>query len=213
MKRILLALASTCVAASLMAQGTATGGLITFKTKGTAPSGAFAAQVSLVDRAGVALSAADSAMWLQSGNWYMELWLQEGTFALTGQRNGAGATDAIVREQMSVTATGMGYVSASTRDWSLNNVAQGVQASFRLVAYFAPTGTETWSTLANLDPTQVIGGWSAPFTVAPGGNQLAPPQTPAFFTTASGWTVAVPEPSVLALGLLGMGAFLIRRRS
>jgi len=40
-----------------------------------------------------------------------------------------------------------------------------------------------------------------------------PPATPAAMTALTGWTMQVPEPSILALGVLGMGAFLIRRRS
>jgi len=40
-----------------------------------------------------------------------------------------------------------------------------------------------------------------------------PPATPAAMTALTGWTMQIPEPSILALGVLGMGAFLIRRRS
>lgn len=205
MKRILLALASVCVAVGVMAQGTATSGLVTMKTKAAGVD----AKVTLVDRNGNPYTPATPWAPTTPGGegWYVELWLANGTSALTGIRNGTGASQ-IVREEFSAST---GYVGGGTRDWALDGVTQGAASAFKLVAYYSPTGAETWSTLQN-NPLSV-GAFSQAFTITPGGNQLSPPQVPAGLTTAAAWTVAVPEPSILALGVLGMGAFLLRRRS
>jgi hypothetical protein len=69
-----------------------------------------------------------------------------------------------------------------------------------------------WQTSAgSFDASKAAGnfGESAPFTVAVGGGTLPP----ANLTTLQAFTVTVvPEPSVIALGLVGAAAFLIRRR-
>jgi hypothetical protein len=56
-------------------------------------------------------------------------------------------------------------------------------------------------------------GRSGLFNVAVLGNPTGTPPTPAATLGAPAFTVAVvPEPSTIALGLLGLGALLIRRR-
>jgi len=68
-----------------------------------------------------------------------------------------------------------------------------------------------WKTsLGTYDAAKAAGqsGESASVTIAVGGGTLPP----ANLTGLAGFTVAVPEPSIIALGVLGASALLLRRR-
>jgi hypothetical protein len=66
-----------------------------------------------------------------------------------------------------------------------------------------------WRTaLGSFDAAVAESGQSAPITIAVGGGTLPP----ANLTGLAGFTVAVPEPSVIALGVLGASALFLRRR-
>lgn len=195
MKKILLVGLSLMVGASVMAQGT-----FSFKTKsGTTVD----AKVTLTDRSGAPWNpltpwAPDAA----KVGWYCELLLSEGVAptSLTGTSSvGTGA----VREPFFTTT---GYVNG--KDWTLANLT-GTHV-FQLVAYYATTGSETYDTLKG-NPNNIFGLGNA-FEMKLGGGGT-PPEPAALMAAAKAWTVAVPEPSVLALGVLGIGAFLLRRRS
>lgn len=100
--------------------------------------------------------------------------------------------------------TAGGYFDAGTA--VLSEAAAGKSVSFTLLAWSgastygaAPfTATATW--------TQTVGSWN---------NAATPPATPDNVVLAIPSAVqlqAVPEPSTIALGILGAGALLIRRR-
>jgi hypothetical protein len=83
-------------------------------------------------------------------------------------------------------------------------VTAGATATFELTAF---TGTTPSSTFASAQWTQATGKWDDTPPASP------PSNVPTLQIPASGVTVgAVPEPSTIALGLLGLGALLIRRR-
>jgi len=66
-----------------------------------------------------------------------------------------------------------------------------------------------WQTSAGSFAAAISKGESAPFTINVGGGTIAPPP----LTGLTGFTVtAVPEPTVIALGVLGAAAFMLRRR-
>jgi len=82
-------------------------------------------------------------------------------------------------------------------------VTAGATATFQLLAF---VGTDPSKATGNFATwTQATGKWDdTPPAVPPSGPSL---QVPAGVTVG-----AVPEPSTIALGLLGLGALLIRRR-
>jgi hypothetical protein len=100
---------------------------------------------------------------------------------------------------------GTGAAAIADRYWipvtvDVPGVASGANATFVARAWLTSGGTYDTSTGK---------GESAPFTVAVGGGTLPP----ANLTTLQGFTVSViPEPSVIALGVLGAGALFLRRR-
>lgn len=196
MKKILLVGLSLMVGASVMAQGT-----FVFKTKsGTSVD----AKVTLTDRTGAPWTPATPWAPATAGGagWYAELLLNEGVAptSLTGTSSAGTGT---VREAFFTTT---GYVNG--KDWTLANLT-GTHV-FQLVAYYATTGTETYDMLKG-NPNNIVGLGTA-FEMKLGGGG-SPPEPAALMGGSRAWTVAVPEPSVLALGVLGIGAFLLRRRS
>jgi len=86
-------------------------------------------------------------------------------------------------------------------------VAGGATATFQLLA-FVGTDPTVASAVKSATWTQATGSWD-PTVVPP-----PPPPTTPQLNVPAGITVgaAVPEPSTIALGLLGLGALLIRRR-
>lgn len=91
-------------------------------------------------------------------------------------------------------AAAMGFVNAV--DVSVPGVAAGVQATLVMRAF---NGAD-WASSA-------LRGESNPITVALGGGVL----TPANLVGMNGFTL-VPEPSMIALGVLGAAVLLFRRR-
>lgn len=189
MKKILLAMASVFAAVGVMAQATSTGGLITFKT-----------YLGSANNLKVLLSDGTA---IKSPDWKVQL-LQTGSMTpLMGVKvGGSGAVEPVVASFNGTT----GYVT-SGGDWALQGLAQGQDYAFSIGVYYDPNNQGFAA--ATLYGINSIG------TVSLGGNDLVPAKTagaPAF-GGAQTFTVAVPEPSVLALGVLGLGAFLLRRRN
>jgi len=205
MKKLLLALASAFAAVGLMAAATDTGGTVTFKTFYSSGN---SAKVSTEAGAAVAGPAATGG-----AGFYAQLLDATSLQPILGVLQGGGSTAlAPVRAAFKGTT---GYV-ASGGDWALDGVKQGVATSFKVVAYFAPNGTETWADVQKL--ASYTSGISGAAAVTPGGNDLVPPGPAGQFAWGAGtaaWSVTttvIPEPSVFALGLIGLGAFALRRR-
>lgn len=204
MKRTLMVLASMIAAAGVMAQGT-----VKFATKsGTSVD----AKASLVDRLGAAIGFPAGPATVGQPGYYVELLgsADNTSYApLMGTKIGTGFETSV---RGIFLAAGNGY--ASLGDWALTGVAAQAPYWFKVVGYYATTGSETWSNIA-LDPVNNIWGQSMAVQVTTGGVKAGAPDAPAAILAGLNqpWTIAVPEPSVLALGLLGVGAFLLRRRS
>lgn len=100
---------------------------------------------------------------------------------------------------------GTGYVIGGTV--TINSVTPGANAFIQLRAWDAAGGT-------SYEAAQAAGkiyGNSATITIATGGGG-SPPATPSPLTGLASFTL-VPEPSTLALGVLGAAALLLRRRN
>lgn len=101
---------------------------------------------------------------------------------------------------------GTGYVIGGTV--TINSVAGGANAFIQLRAWEAAGGT-------SYEAAQASGkmfGASPTITIATGNPNGSPPTVPAALTGLASFTL-VPEPSTLALGVLGAAALLLRRRS
>jgi hypothetical protein len=107
------------------------------------------------------------------------------------------------------TAAQAGYVLTSTGggNRTIDGVPAGSPAALQIRAWSAGYPTYEAAFASNLGTVFV--GKSAVITVSP----TAPPSPPAALTGLAGYTVApVPEPSTIALGLLGLGAIALFRR-
>lgn len=109
------------------------------------------------------------------------------------------------------TGAGQGYITAGGAV-AIPGVAGGSAAQVRLVAWDKSLGNDYAAAKA-----QGQGGWgeSGIITIAATGNPGAtPPTTAANLVGLQGFEVAtlVPEPSIAALGLLGAGLLLFRRK-
>lgn len=105
--------------------------------------------------------------------------------------------------------TGAGYINITGVDpaRTITTVAPGAAADVQLRAWQSSAGA-TW------EAAQAAGGkWGASptLTLASTGGAGSPPGLPVNLV-GLGTTVMVPEPSTIALGLLGAAALLIRRR-
>lgn len=104
------------------------------------------------------------------------------------------------------TGTGAGYFIGGTRTLNENGVQvpAGGSATIQVRAWQVSSGAD-WE-------SATIRGASAPITIATGGTGT-PPGPPALLTGLAGFTI-VPEPSTIALGIIGgLGTlFLVRRR-
>lgn len=104
------------------------------------------------------------------------------------------------------TAAGAGYLSAGTVTVSF--LAPGADATVMMKAWAAADGASFEDAFAAKGTV----GQSGSFTVALGGAGT-PPSTPADLVGLQSFQVqAVPEPSTIALGLLGLAALALRRR-
>lgn len=94
-----------------------------------------------------------------------------------------------------------GYFAGGSQ--SVAGIPAGVDAFFQIRIWETAKGSFTASGL-NVGMSKV---WSMQLT--------APPNTPAAMAGLGkdSIVVGIPEPSILALGVLGMGAFMLRRRS
>jgi hypothetical protein len=183
MKHIVIGLTALFAAASVLAQGTVN----------------FATRVSGQVDAPVRYTALDGTTGLAGNNYWGQLLAGPagGTLAPIGQpvefRNDAG----------------IGYITAGGAV-AIPGVAGGSAADVRLVAWDKTLGNDAMAAM------QAAGGWgqSAVVNIAATGNPGAiPPTTAANLTGLQGFTMtAVPEPSIAALGLLGAGLLLIRRK-
>jgi hypothetical protein len=105
------------------------------------------------------------------------------------------------------TGAGAGYISGGTV--TIASVAPGANAVIELRAWDGTKG-------ATYEAASAAGGGfyvgkSAQITIATGGSGT-PPSLPANLVGLQSFAIAVPEPSTIALGLLGAAALLIRRR-
>jgi hypothetical protein len=188
MKQIVIAVAALMVAASAYAQGT-----LNFATKVT---GQVDAKVLYAGTG----EAADGTFWGQ-----LYAGPVGGTLAAVG-------TPQAFRSPPSVNAgyiLGGGTVSVPT-------VAGGSPASVELRAW---AGTINGTMVSTYENALALGqggtGISAPVTITTGNPNAQPvPGLPANLTGLTGFSIQtiVPEPSIAALGLLGAGLLLIRRK-
>ena len=101
---------------------------------------------------------------------------------------------------------GTGYIVAGKV--LVTGVAEGAKASVVFKAWEASGG-------ATFEAAQASGklyGQSAMLEITTGGDNLSPPAVPSPLVGLTSFSL-VPEPSTVALGLLGAAALLLRRRS
>ncbi|MBM3838032.1 MAG: PEP-CTERM sorting domain-containing protein [Verrucomicrobia bacterium] len=96
------------------------------------------------------------------------------------------------------TGAAAGYVNSTTV--TIPGIAAGGQATIAVRAY-------NGSTYAGSS----LFGTSAPITIGTGNPTTSPPGTPTDMVGLTGFTL-VPEPSTIALAILGIAGLLIRRR-
>jgi hypothetical protein len=182
MKHCLVTLAALLVAASTYAQGT-----VNFNNKIT---GSVDARVTIQGSG----APVDNTWW---GQLYASA--PGGTLAAVGDPIAFRSTP----------AAGQGYLNTTGIDTTrtIPGVAEGGTASVKMVAWSSAAGA-TYAAASGGS----LGGWgeSGVITVATGGG-LTPPGA---LTGLTAFTVlpVVPEPSIAALGLLGAGLLLIRRK-
>lgn len=108
-------------------------------------------------------------------------------------------------------AAAAGYWSGAAR--TIPGVAGGADALIEIRAWRVAAGADYAAALASTD-TNPVGnyGKSEALTIKTGGAG-EPPSLPADLVGLKGFQlIAVPEPSIIALGLVGAGALLLRRR-
>lgn len=201
MKRILVAVSGLVVAASLMAQGTSTGG-----------------SVNAINKSGTSVNALGYEATLVGGSYVLGAKLGSAYVAQLL----VGATEAslapvgavIPFKDTGTPPVGTGIFSGGKVKTTL---AQG-SAAFAQVLVFP-------ASFASYDAAFAAGakvGKSNVIPVSLGGDELAPPVVPGNLVGLKGAgpagelvavAVVVPEPTTIALGLLGAAALLLRRRS
>lgn len=105
---------------------------------------------------------------------------------------------------------GAGYINTTGQDTSrtILGVAAGASAFVQIVAWSASVADYTTA----LGTTGALVGASNIFSVTTGGAG-SPPSLPAALVGLQGFTLTVvPEPSVIALAVLGAGALFFRRK-
>lgn len=98
----------------------------------------------------------------------------------------------------------------------VSSIAPGASGTFTVEAWSAAGGNTLAAATATAagGVTGLQGGTSAPFTIAALGGAGSPATLPASLTLV-GFSLAAlptPEPSTIALGVLGLGAIALRRR-
>jgi len=108
-------------------------------------------------------------------------------------------------------AAGPGYFNGGVV--AVTGVALGATATFQVFAWDGASGQAAYAAaLAAWNGGSIHGGYSSPVTVPTGGggNPAGPPGS---LTGLNPWAVTiVPEPSTIALGVIGGLALLLRRR-
>lgn len=135
------------------------------------------------------------------GKYTVELWGAPGATGgslapLMGIKGAASA--APIQTLLSGTT---GYFAGGS--WSVNGLAADAVSQFQVVVFETQYGSYDKQTAGFYGKGEI-------FNLS----LTAPPATPAAMIGGKDITlVAVPEPSILALGVLGLGAFMLRRRS
>jgi len=200
MKRILVAVSGLVVAASLMAQGTSTGGTVNAINKSGTTVNALGYEATLVGGSYV--------LGAKLGSAYVAQLLVGATEASLAP---VGAV--IPFKDSGTPPVGTGIFSGGKVKTTLG---QGT-AAFAQVLLFP-------ATYANYDAAFAAGAKVGKSTVIPvslGGDDLSPPVVPGNLVGLKGAgpggeliaVAAIPEPTTIALGLLGAAALLLRRRS
>lgn len=96
---------------------------------------------------------------------------------------------------------------------TVSQVAPGAQGTFEVFAWDSTGGNSSYATgLSAYTAGSIHGGYSNPVTITTGGVG-SPATPPSPLDGLQTWAVTiVPEPSTIALGVLGIGALLLRRR-
>jgi len=137
----------------------------------------------------------------EAGKYTVELWGASGATGgslapLMGSKAGAAAE--LIRTPLTLAT---GYFAGGS--WSVDGIAAGAESRFQVVVFETQYGSYDKQTAG-------FYGMGNIFNLT----LTAPPATPSALAGATDITlVAVPEPSILALGVLGLGAFMLRRRS
>jgi len=103
-----------------------------------------------------------------------------------------------------------GYVNGGTVTIDAAGVVGGV-VTLQMRAWEASTAGTAGTYEAAIGAGKKY-GFSETFTVTPGNPNSNPPGTPADLATLKSFSL-IPEPSTIALGLIGAAALLLRRRS
>jgi len=106
-----------------------------------------------------------------------------------------------------LTGAGAGFVSGGTVQ--VPGVAEGANVFIQMKAWEGAAG----SSFESVQTAKGKIGTSNTIVVGLGGPNLSPPKTPGTLDGMAGFAiVAVPEPSTIALGLLGAAGLFLRRR-
>lgn len=133
------------------------------------------------------------------GKYTVELWGALGNSGLAPlMGSAAGAADALIQTPLSLAS---GYFAGGS--WSVTGIPAGVDAQLQVRVWETQFGSYN-------NQTSGLYGMGTVITV----KLTEPPATPqALVGMANIALTAVPEPSILALGMLGLGALMLRRRS
>jgi hypothetical protein len=106
---------------------------------------------------------------------------------------------------------GLGTFAGGTR--TIGGVTAGADAVIEVRAWRVAAGADYAAALASTDPNPAGNYGFSPQLTIKTGNVGEPPSLPADLVGLKGFNlIAVPEPSIIALGLVGAGALLLRRR-
>lgn len=127
-----------------------------------------------------------------------------------------GAVSAVPLSIFQVGVLGEGFYDGGVARIPSSIIGPGAAAFMEVRAWESAYGAtyEEAIAAANMNGRPALRGISSRFTVAATGNPMAvPPGTPVILSDLTpGFSVNVPEPSVIALGLIGAGALLVLRR-
>jgi len=124
---------------------------------------------------------------------------------------GGGSLTAVGTAANFIGAGAPGYFNGGVV--TVAQVAPGASGTFQAFAWDSATGVTTYAAaLAAWQAGTIHGGYGGPVTITTGGAG-SPPTTPSPLTGLQPWFVTqVPEPSTIALGVIGGLALLLRRR-